>query len=86
MLIECRKQNVFWHNVEKWIHLGVREYELTDNNLILGDIEKDCLIISIIILCAKDSMYTAKIKDKRPFFQFIKTLLHIGKIFSNHQQ
>ena len=54
--------------------LDILEYKLTDNNIILGDIEKD-RIISITLFCAKVSMYTAKIKDKNAYFSF-KDLLN----------
>ena len=75
---------------EKWIvYLGATGYDLTENSIITGDIGKDRLI-SIILLIAKYSIYTAKIKDKiANFFSFkcfIKATIYAGKLTSIHQE
>ena len=71
MLIYCEKSKKLWSDVERWInHLVVRAYNLTENSMTTGDIQKSCLI-SIIILYAKITIYSTKLKDKTPnFFNF----------------
>ena len=64
-----------WSDVERWInHLGVQDYKLTENSIITGDIHKPHLI-SIIILYAKITIYSAKLKDKTPNLFNFKNLL-----------
>ena len=68
MLIHCQKSKELWLDVERWInHLGVQDYNLTENSIITGDIHKS-RIISIIILFAKITIYSAKLKEKPPIF------------------
>ena len=75
MLIYCQKSRKLWSDVERWINqIGVQNYTLTENNIITGDIHKSCLI-SIIILYAKLTIYSAKLKNKTPNFFNFKNLL-----------
>ena len=71
MLIHCQKSKRIWLDVERWIiHLGVKDYVLTENNIITGDINKGCLL-TIIILFAEITIYSAKLKEKTSnFFSF----------------
>ena len=73
MLLYCEKSTKLWSDVERWInHIGVQNYTLTSNSIITGDIHKSCLI-SKIILYAKVTIYSAKLKNKTPnFFSFKK--------------
>ena len=77
MLIEYSKSRQFWKDVEKWIiQLGVLEYELTESNIILGDVDKDRQI-SVILPCAKVSIYISKMKENSFIFQKnIKTITY----------
>ena len=53
-----------WSDRERWInHLGVKDYVLTENNIITGDIKKGRLL-TIIILFAKITIYNARMKEK----------------------
>ena len=52
----------------------VTEYELTENNIILGNIDKDRQPL-IFLLCAKVSIYTENNKDKSPNLFSLKHLL-----------
>ena len=75
MILYCEKSKKLWSDVERWInHLGVRDYKLTENSIITGDIHKSRLI-SIIILYAKITIYSAKLKNKTPNFFNFKNLL-----------
>ena len=75
MLLHCTQSKRFWTDVERWInHLGVKEYVLTDNSIITGDINKSHLL-SIIIQHAKITIYNANIKEKTPNFFNFKNLL-----------
>ena len=75
MLILCQKSKKFWLDVERWIiHLGVKDYVLTENSIITGDINKGRLF-TIIILFAKITIYSAKLKEKTPNFFSFKSLL-----------
>ena len=73
-----------WSDVERWInHLGVQDYKLTENNIITGDIHKSSLI-SIIILYAKITIYSAKLKNKTPILFNFKNLLKQEYIHSKY--
>ena len=71
VLLHCQKSKEIWSDIERWIiHLGVKDYTLTENSIITGDINKSCLL-TIIILFAKITIYSANLKDKTPnFFNF----------------
>ena len=74
MLLYCQKSKKLWSDVERWInHLGVRDYTLTENSIITGDINKGCLL-SIIILFAKITIYNAKMREMTPNFLNFKIL------------
>ena len=84
MILYCEKSRKLWSDVERWInHLGVRDYKLTENSIITGDIHKSRLI-SIIILYAKITIYSAKLKDKTPNFFNFKNLLKQEYIHSKY--
>ena len=84
MILYCEKSRKLWSDVERWInHLGVRDYKLTENSIITGDIHKNRLI-SIIILYAKITIYSAKLKDKTPNFFNFKNLLKQEYIHSKY--
>ena len=75
MLLYCEKSIKLWSDVERWINqIGVPNYTLTSNSIITGDIHKSCLI-SKIILYAKVTIYSAKLKNKTPNFFCFKNLL-----------
>ena len=84
MLPYCQKSKEFWTDVERWItHLGVPDYFLTENRIITGDINKGHLI-SIILLFAKMTIYSAKLKDKTPNLFNFKNLLKQQYIHSKY--
>ena len=75
VLLYCEKSIKLWSDVERWINqIGVPNYTLTSNSIITGDIHKSCLI-SKIILYAKVTIYSAKLKNKTPNFFCFKNLL-----------
>ena len=84
MLIYCQKSKILWSDIERWInHLGVQDNQLSENSIITGDINKSRLI-SIIILYAKITIYSAKLKDKTPNFFNFKNLLKQEYVHSNY--
>ena len=84
MLIYCEKSRKLWSDVERWINQqGVQDYILTENSIITGDIHKSHLI-SIIILYAKITIYSAKLKNKTPIFFNFKNLLQQEYIHSKY--
>ena len=75
MLLHCQKSKKLWSDVKRWInHLGVNEYVLTENSIITEDINKGRLL-SIIILFAKITIYSAKMREKTPNLFNFKNLL-----------
>ena len=75
MLLYFEKSRKLWSDVERLINqIGVQNYILTANSIVTGDIHKSCLI-SKIILYAKVTIYSAKLKNKTPNFFCFKNLL-----------
>ena len=75
MLLHCQKSKKLWSDIERWInHLSAKDYVLTENSIITGDINKVCLLTTIILF-AKIAIYSAKIKEKTPNFFTFKDLL-----------
>ena len=75
MLLHCHITKNIWSDIERWInHLGVKNYVLTENSIITGDINKGRLL-TVIILFAKVTIYTAKMNEKTPNFFNFKNLL-----------
>ena len=75
MLLHCDRTKNIWSDFERWItQLGVNNYVLTENNIITGEINKSRLL-TVIILFAKVTIYTAKINEKIPNFFNFKNLL-----------
>ena len=84
MFIYCEKSKKLLSDVERWInHLGVQDYNLTENSIITGDIHKSCLV-SIIRLYAKITIFPAKLKDKTPNFFNFKNLLKQEYVHSKY--
>ena len=84
MLIYCEKSRKLWSDVERWINqLGDQDYILTKNSIITGDIHKSRLI-SMIILYAKITIYSAKLKNKTPISFNFKNLLKQEYIHSKY--
>ena len=65
LLLECVHSRDLWEEVTRWIiDLGMVGYYLTDTQIIVGDLEND-LAISSIILHTKKIIYNAKKKEKK---------------------
>ena len=75
MLLHCDKSKKIWSDIERWVtQLGVNNYVLTENSIITGEINKSRLL-TVIILFAKVTIYTAKINEKIPIFFNFRNLL-----------
>ena len=62
----AKKSKKLWSDIERWINrLGDKDYLLTENSLITGDINKGRLL-TVIILFAKITIYNAKMREKTP--------------------
>ena len=65
MLLGCRIVKQFLQDVEAWIKmLGWQNLVLTDNEIIIGEMEQNNRNITIIILYAKVSRHPARINEK----------------------
>ena len=87
MLLHCQKTKKFCSDIERWInHLGVKNYALTENCIITGDINNSRLL-TIFILFAKVTIYNAKMREKTPIFfnfkDFLKQQYIQAKLMAN---
>ena len=72
MLIKCRVVRELWSEVRYWIvELGVPNYYLTEEKIILGELEKS-VCINAVILLTKKVIYNAMKENKKPHLLAIK--------------
>ena len=66
MLLSCKTSRDLWSEVENWIQeLGMLNYNLSPDKIILGDIE-NVTSINTIILLTKNIIYNAMKKEQKP--------------------
>ena len=72
-MINCAQIQTLWHQVEDWIsNIGVIEYSITKNIIILGELQKS-FWINAIILITKKTIFNARINETIPNFESIKS-------------
>ena len=72
MLIECNIIKDLWGEVRNWIiEIGVPDYHLSDEKIIMGELEKS-VCINTIILLTKKVIYNAMKEVKHPHILAIK--------------
>ena len=72
MLIKCRVVRELWSEVRNWIvENGVPDYYLTEEKIIIGELEKS-VCINTVILLTKKIIYNAMKENKQPHILAIK--------------
>ena len=72
MFIKCRIVRDLWAEVRNWIvEMGVPNYYLTEEKIILGEFEKS-VCINTIILLTKKVIYNAMKENKKPHLLYVK--------------
>ena len=72
MFLDCEISIHLWNEVQEWIHtLGMKNYNLSQSRIILGDLE-NAMSINTIILLTKKVIYNSMKKEQRPHILNIK--------------
>ena len=72
MLLYCECTKNLWSLVESWINdLGMPEYHITEEKIIVGDLENASAINSIILI-AKKVIYNCMKKEQKPCILYVK--------------
>ena len=72
MLIECPIPIDLWFEVQAWIvELGIPNYNITKEKIIMGELEKSICINSIILL-TKKGLYNCMKEAKSPHILMVK--------------
>ena len=72
MLIKCRVVRELWSEVPNWIvEMGVPDYYSTEENIIIGELERS-VCINTVILLTKNNIYNAMKENKQPHILAIK--------------
>ena len=72
MLVECENVKILWHEVEEWIEeIGVIEYMINDNIVILGELQRAHWLNAIILITRK-TIFNAKTNLSSPNFECVK--------------
>ena len=76
MLLECREVRKSWLDVQSRIQqLGYEDFTLTNNNIIMGELEHQHKVINRIISYGKVCIHLAKIKEISPNLFFLRNYI-----------
>ena len=76
MLLECRELQNTCLDVQSWIQqLAYEDFTLTNNRIIMGDLETHHKVINLIILNGNVCIHLTRIREIAPNFFFLKTYM-----------